>query len=153
MCRGRVVIVLLADVAPDAVPVPLLDDFVGVFVGPDDLDVVEPLLALYVPARWQHDDPAVLERGEVMLDAPAAERIVDAPRRFLARQERLGDEVFAVGDAEPVTPSVQRQGASREVPLDAGRRRRLEHLAVPAGLPRGVDLRVARRARLGADKR
>ena len=61
----------------DAVLVPLLDGIpVGLF-GPDDVHVVEPFLPLHVPARRQHDDPAFFDRRQVVLDAAAAERVLD----------------------------------------------------------------------------
>src|SRR5207302_1212743 len=53
--RGLVVVLLLADVTPDAVLVPLLDRLLVVLVGSDDLHVVEPFVPLHVPA-WRQDD-------------------------------------------------------------------------------------------------
>src|SRR5207245_10793622 len=61
---GRLVaLLLLADVAPDAVGVPDLDPGLGRLLGVDDLHVVEPLPPADVPARGQDHDPAVLEGG------------------------------------------------------------------------------------------
>ena len=48
--------------------------------------------ALHVPARRQHDYPAVVERRQVMLDAAAAEGVLDAVLLRFAGQVRLGDE-------------------------------------------------------------
>ena len=109
--RRAVVVLLLADVAPDAVLVPLLDERLVVLVGPDDLHVVEPLLPLHVPARRQDDDPAVLDGRQVVLDAAAAEGVFDSVLPLLAREVRLGDEVLAVGDAQPIPVSIQRDAS------------------------------------------
>src|SRR5947208_12564126 len=48
---------------------------------------------------------------------------------------------------------MQGDAGFRKITLDAGRRRRLQHLAVPAALPGLVDRLVTRDARLRADKR
>ena len=101
--RRLVVVLLLADVAPDTVLVPLLDERLVVLVGPDDLHVVEPLLPLHVPARRQDDDPAVLDGRQVVLDAAAAEGVFDSMLSLLAGEVRLGDEVRTIGDAQPDT--------------------------------------------------
>src|SRR6185295_13270469 len=132
---GRlIVIVLLADVAADAVLVPLLHRRPIVFVGADDLHVVEPGAPLDVPAGRQHDDPAVLDRGQVVLDAPAAEREVDAMLARRAGDVRLGDEVRAAGGAQLKRLPAQRDPRLRKIALDAGGVRRLDHLAVAAAL-------------------
>ena len=60
--RGPVVVLLLADVAPEAVLVPLLHRRLVVFVRTDDFHVVEPRPPLHVPAGCEHDDPAILNR-------------------------------------------------------------------------------------------
>src|SRR3954452_10557038 len=95
--RSRlVVIVLLADVAPETVLVPLLDGGLIVFVGADDFHVVEPGPPLDVPAGREHDDAALFDRGQVMLNAAAAERVLDAVFPRTTGDVRLGDEVRAV---------------------------------------------------------
>ena len=57
-----------------------------------------------------------------MLDAAAAERVLDPVFLLLAGEVRLGDEVFAVGDAQPVALSLEGHAVFREVADDAGRR-------------------------------
>src|SRR5262249_32827358 len=84
--RGPKILLLAADVAPDAVSVPLLNGRAVGGRGPHDVHVVEPLAAPNVPARRQDDDPAVLERREVVLHAPAAERELDTMILRLAGQ-------------------------------------------------------------------
>ena len=49
-----------------------------VFVGPDNVGIVEPFVPLHVPARRHHDDVAAIERGQVVLNPPAAQRVIDA---------------------------------------------------------------------------
>src|SRR6516165_11072865 len=76
--RGNVVVVLLADVAPETVLVPLLDGRLVVFVRPDDFHVVEPDPPLHIPAGGEHDDAAFFDRRQVVLDAAAAECVLDS---------------------------------------------------------------------------
>ena len=150
--RRLVVVVLLADVAADAVLVPLLNRCSIVLVRPDDLHVVEPGTTLDVPAWREHDDPAVLDRGQVVLDAPAAERVLDAMLARRAGDVRFGDEVDAVGHAQLKRLAPEGDPRLREIALDAGRVRRLDHLAVAAALPLGVDVLMARCAHAGTDR-
>src|SRR5262245_52793689 len=146
--RCRIVVVLLpAHMAADAALVPLLDDLPVVLVRPDDLDVVEPFAALHVPAWRQHHHPPFVERREVVLNASAAERVLDAVLLGFTGELRLGDEVLPVLDAKPVAPALQRRAAAREVAFDRGGRRRLDHLAVPPGRPCVVHLAMTGRAR------
>ena len=70
--------------------------FMLFFVRPHDLEVVEPRLALHVPAWRQHDDPAVGEGCQVVLDAAVAERVLDTVLLIFPRQVRFGDEEPAV---------------------------------------------------------
>jgi hypothetical protein len=147
------VVVLLADVAADAVLVPLLHRRPIVFVRTDDLHVVEPLAALDVPAGRQHDDPALVDGRQVVLNPAAAERVFDPvfPRR--SGDVRLGDEVRAVGHPELERLASKRDAGLGEVALDARGVRRLDHLAVPAALPLVVDVAVARGAHRRSDWR
>ena len=150
--RRTVVDLLLADVTADAVLVPLLKGLLVVFVRPDDVHVVQPFPALHIPGRRQDDDHALLDCRQVVLDAAAAERVLDAMLLLFAGQRR-GDEVLAVGGAQREAGAVQRDAAFRKITFDAGRCGRLQHLAVPPVLPGLVDLLVARCTGLRADKR
>jgi hypothetical protein len=47
-------------------------------IGIGNVEVVEPSFTRDIPTRRQHDYFSVGESGEVMLDAPIAERIIDA---------------------------------------------------------------------------
>src|SRR5438552_16634732 len=149
--RWVVAVVLTADMTADAVPVPLLHDLPVVFVRTDDFHIVEPLLPLNVPARRQHDDPALVGCGQVMLDTPAPQGVVDAVFLFLAGEDRFRDEVLAVADAQPVRAAAERDAALREVPFDGCGIGWLQHLAVPPAGPLVVNRRVAARARPRAD--
>ena len=147
-----VVVLLLADVTTETVLVPLLDDAMVVFVGADDLEIVEPLAARDIPAGREQHHPAAIDRRDVVLNPPAAERELDAVLMLAASDVRLGDEVTAVGGAQPVGLPAKRNG-TREIALDTLQRCRLQHLAVTAALPRVVHGGVAGCAHLGADER
>src|SRR5258706_1513558 len=122
--RGAVVVLLLADVTAHAVLVPLLDRLLVVLVGPDDLHVVEPLVALHVPARGQDDHLAALDGGQVVLDAAAAQGVLDPVLLLLAREVRLAEEVLAVDGAGPIPVAFQHD-VLRGIAQDASLRRRL----------------------------
>ena len=94
----------------------------------------------------------MLDGGQIVLDAAAAQGVLDPVLLFLAREVRLADEVLAVGGAQPISTAFQRD-VGGEISENAARRRRLQHLAVPAAGPVGVDLPMTGGARLGADKR
>ena len=94
---------LVAHVAAETVLVPQLDrDDSLLLIRRRDLEVVKPLAPQDVPGRRQHDDPPVVERGEVVLDPPVAERVVDPVPLRRPGEEALGDEVLAVLHLEPV---------------------------------------------------
>ena len=148
---GRVVIVLLTDMAPDAVLVPLLDRRAGLFIRADDVHIVEPLASLYIPTRRQDDDATALDGRQVMLNATAAERVIHAMLDWRARQRRLGDVELTVCGPQAVRFSVQRQPGLREI-TERGRwpslaeasccdGRESRRRACPRGTPRTRRLR------------
>ena len=111
------VLLFLADVAGVAAFVPDLDQHVGGLVRIGDVHIVEPLLLRYIPGGRQHHDASVGERGEVMLDAPASQRIVDAMFLRLAREIGFGDVVDAVPLAQRVAGAAQRDCPREKSPF------------------------------------
>ena len=149
--RRRVAVVLLADVTADAVLVPLLDRVGVLFVGPDDVDVVEPLPSQHIPGRGQDDDAPAVDGGQVVLNPAVAERVVDAVLDGLAGERRLGDVERAVRRPQAIRLAVQRQPRLREVAQGGLGPGRLDHPAVAAALPGLVLVAVTGRAGRGAD--
>src|SRR3954467_11489370 len=152
--RGRLVVVfLLADVAPETVLVPLLNGSLIVLVRADDLHVVEPGSTFDIPTRREDDDPALFDGREVVLDAAAAERVLDAMFARRAGDVRFGDVVRAVGHPQLERLPVKRDPGPREVPFDARGGRGLNHLAVAGARPAVVHVLVARCAHACTDQR
>src|SRR5712671_1286655 len=101
-----------ADVTTDAVLVPLLNRRSRAPGRADDVHVVEPLAPLNVPAWRQHDDPSLFDCCQIVLNAPAAERVFDAMLLEPARQVRFADkELAARAPAELEAAAVQRDAA------------------------------------------
>ena len=149
--RRRVAVVLLADVTADAVLVPLLDRVGVPCVGPDDVDVVEPLPSQHIPGRGQDDDAPAIDGGQVVLNPAVAERVVDAVLDGLAGERRLGDVERAVRRPQAIRLAVQRQPRLGEVAQGGLGPGRLDHPAVAAALPGLVLVAVTGRAGRGAD--
>ena len=120
-------------------------------IRPDDVHVVEPLSTLDVPRRRQHDDAPAVDGGEVVLDAAAAQRVLDAVLDGLSGQRRFGDEELPVLGAKTIGPAVEREPRLREIAKRGRGLRRLNHAAVPATRPVLVHLLVAHGARGCAD--
>ena len=112
------ILLLLADVAGVAVLVPDLDLHARRFVGIVDVKVVEPLLANNIPAWRQHDNPAVGEFRQVMLNAPVAERVIDAVLLALARQIRIRDVEGPVSLRESEFLAAEDDPAAGKITLD-----------------------------------
>ena len=96
------IFLLLADVAGVTRLIPDLNLHAWLFLGVVDIEVVEPLLAQDVPTRRKHDDAAIGQRGEVMLNAPVAERVIDAMLLRLAGEIGFGDVVGAIAFAKGI---------------------------------------------------
>ena len=84
-------------------------------------------------------------RVKIVLNAPAAERVVDAVLLLLTGKVRLGHAVGAVLFPESVSAAAKTDLASGEITFDARRRGRLEHFSVPCVRPLLVPARVTPR--------
>ncbi len=91
-----------ADVAGVTGFIPKLDLYAGRFFGIGDIEIVKPVFANIVPSGWEQNDAAIGQSGEVVLDAAAAERVIDTvfPRR--AAQVGFGDVVISGAALEHV---------------------------------------------------
>ena len=143
---------LVADVAAEAVLVPKLhrDDPLAL-VRSRDLEVMEPLAPEDVPGRGQHDDPAVLKRRQVVLDAPVPQGVVHLVLHRFAGEEGLGDEVPGPDPPDPVVLAAEGESLLREVAPYLARAGRLHHLRVAGGDPVLVRLFMTEDALTGPD--
>ena len=131
MGRGGIeAFLLLADVAREAMLVPDLGLDFAAFVGVPDIEIVEPLLSENVPTGRQHDDASVGERRQVVLDAPAAERVVNPVLYRFSVEVGLGDVVSSTANPQCIWFAAKRKVRLREIPLDTGSRCGLNHLAM-----------------------
>src|SRR5579862_1162572 len=134
------VLLFLADVAGKAVFVPQLLLFLAALVGIADIEVVEPLFPEDIPTRRQHDDAAIRQGGQVMLDAAVSERVIDTVFDRLAGQIRFGNVINAGAQAQSVAETAEGDPAAREIALDCGSDSGLEHFAVAGVGPLAISL-------------
>jgi hypothetical protein len=102
----------------------------GSFFGIVDIEVVKPVFAQHIPRGRQHDDAAVGERGEVMLNAAISERILDAMLLRLAGEVRFRDVEGAGLRSKAVHAAAQGDRAAAEIAHHPGSGGGLHHLAV-----------------------
>jgi len=138
---------LAAHVASVTSPVPDLHKHPFALFRVHDLKVVKPLLSQNVPAWWKHYDAAVGKRGEIVLNAPASERIIDPMFLLLSGKIRLGDVVGALLPPQPISQTAQLDLANGKIAFNTEGSRGLQHLAMPRMGPFLIFGRVTVRTR------
>jgi hypothetical protein len=136
---GVKVFLLLADVAGETVLVPDLDHGFAGFVGVADVEIVEPLFALNVPARGKYDDASAGKCGQVMLDAAVAERVIDSVLLGLAGEIGLCNVEGVIPAGEAVQGASELYRSVGEVALDADGSGGLHHFAMAGAGPLGMS--------------